>query len=140
MPRTYIRKIIREKIKKVAGGACEYCKAIRAYSSSPFAIEHIVPIAKNGSNKFENLAYSCNNCNLSKSIAIAALDPVTKQKVFLFHPRNHIWENHFKWTADFLKMEGLTPTGRATIIQLKTNRLENINLRTVLLGIAHPPD
>ncbi len=139
MPREYIQKTIRDKIKKAANNACEYCKAIRTYSSSPFAIEHITPVAKKGSNKFENLAYSCNNCNHAKHTATSAIDPITNNEVPLFHPRNQIWQNHFKWTADFLVMEGLTPVGRATIIKLKTNRLENFNLRTVLVGIAHPP-
>jgi len=139
MPREYIKKNLRDKIKKVANGACEYCKAIRAYSSSPFAIEHIIPVVKKGSSKFENLAYSCNNCNQAKHIAISAIDPITKKNTPLFHPRKHLWKNHFKWTSNFLKMEGLTPTGRVTIHQLKTNRQENLNLRTVLIGIAHPP-
>lgn len=140
MPREYIAKTIRDKVKKKAKGACEYCKAIRVYSSSPFAIEHIIPIAKNGSNLFENLAYSCNNCNLSKNTATAGFDLITEKEISLFNPRTQNWKNHFKWSADFLKMQGLTPIGRVTIAKLKTNRIENINLRTVLIGIVHPPD
>lgn len=139
MSRKYIKKTTREKIKKGANGACEYCKTIRAYSSSPFAIEHVIPLAKKGSNAFENLAYSCNNCNLAKNIATSAIDSVTNIEVSLFHPRKQVWKNHFKWSNNFLKMQGLTPVGRATITKLNTNRIENINLRAVLIGIDHPP-
>lgn len=86
------------------------------------AIEHIIPIAKKGSNAFDNLAYSCYNCNHAKHIAISAIDPIRNEIVPLFHPRKQIWTNHFKWTTDFLKMEGLTPIGRATILKLQTNK------------------
>lgn len=140
MPREYIQKAIRDKIKKVANGSCEYCKAIRSYSSSPFAIEHIIPVAQNGSNEFSNLAFSCNHCNQAKHIATTAIDPLTNQAFPLFNPRKQIWKHHFKWSSNFSKMVGLTPIGRASILRLNTNRQENINLRTVLIGIVHPPD
>lgn len=65
---------------------------------------------------------------------------MTNQIVPLFHPRNDDWYAHFKWRDDFLIMEGLTPTGRATIIVLDTNNQEIINLRRVLIGHGHPPE
>lgn len=60
--------------------------------------------------------------------------------VSLFHPRKDNWKDHFKWSDDFLFMEGVTPTGRATIIRLKTNRTAIVNLRKILIGNGHPPE
>ncbi len=139
MPKTYISKKDKNHIIERSGRCCEYCKCLQDYSSSSFACEHIILLALNGNNDLDNLANACGNCNGSKHAAISALDPITNQIVPLFHPRKDNWNDHFKWSHDLLKMEGLTPTGRATIIRLKTNRQENLNLRSVLIGKGHPP-
>lgn len=79
-------------------------------------------------------------CNLSKATAIEAPDPVTGENAPLFHPRQHDWTEHFAWTEDYLHIEGLTPTGRATVERLHLNRPEVVNLRWVLSGYGfHPP-
>jgi hypothetical protein len=70
-----------------------------------------------------------------------ALDPVTDQIVPLFHPRKMSWDKNFTWNADATKMLGITPTGRATIDLLQTNRDGVVNMRRVLTIMnEHPPD
>lgn len=140
MPRPYIRKAILKELDNLAKGYCEYCKCIEDYIPGRNAIEHIIPIKLGGSSELENLAKACDACNGSKHIATTAHDPVTNQIVSLFHPRKNKWNNHFKWSKDLLKMEGITPIGRATIIRLKTNRIETVNLRSILIGHGHPPN
>ncbi|MEM9850206.1 MAG: hypothetical protein AAF847_20105 [Bacteroidota bacterium] len=50
------------------------------------------------------------------------------------------WSTHFKWNEEEVEAVGLTPTGRATINTLQLNRIELINLRTLLKSIGeHPP-
>lgn len=87
-----------------------------------------------------NLARACQACNGSKYTATTAIDPISGEEVPLFHPRKEDWNDHFKWTTDLLRMEGISPTGRATIIRLKTNRPALINLRQLLINNGHPPD
>jgi hypothetical protein len=58
----------------------------------------------------------------------------------LFHPRRDRWGDHFAWNADFTRIVGLTPTGRATVEKLQLNRVGVVNLRRVMLIAGlHPP-
>jgi hypothetical protein len=58
----------------------------------------------------------------------------------LFHPRVDRWVEHFAWSDDTTLLIGTTPTGRATVEELKLNREAVVNLRRVLAGAQlHPP-
>ncbi len=73
-------------------------------------------------------------------MSVSAADPLTGTTVPLYHPRQDRWEDHFVWSADFLAIWGLTPTGRATVEKLKLNRETVVNLRRLLREIGeHPP-
>ncbi|MEO6759748.1 MAG: HNH endonuclease signature motif containing protein [Saprospiraceae bacterium] len=131
---------VRHQIFKQANDCCEYCKNQRAYSTAPFSVEHILPLSKQGSSGLENLALSCPACNGHKYNKQAALDPLTRKVVPLFHPRTQIWEEHFVWDEQRTQVLGLTPIGRATVKCLKMNRVESVNLRMVLVAFdRHPP-
>jgi len=105
-----------------------------------FNIDHIIPLDNKGTTSLDNLALSCGGCNSAKSNKLTAIDPVTKQIAPIFNPRKQDWVEHFAWSDTFLKMLGLTPTGRASIKLLKLNRKGVINMRklTMLIG-EHPP-
>jgi hypothetical protein len=79
-------------------------------------------------------------CNLVKGARIDALDPVTGQRLALFHPRRDRWIEHFGWSENFLEVEARTATGRVTILALDLNRRKLQNLRRALIAIEeHPP-
>lgn len=133
-------KKIKEAVNERAFGCCEYCQVFANFSPSPFSIEHITPKSKGGKHDLSNLAQACNGCNWFKATKVEGIDIESNTLVPLFHPRQHVWSEHFTWSDDFLKVIGLTPTGRATIISLKLNRVELINLRFALVAIGvHPP-
>ena len=135
-----ISKTLRSRVANRASFLCEYCKAPKNYSPSPFDVEHITPTSRGGNSDFDNLAYSCNGCNCLKSNKIAAVDPVNNTDAPLFHPRHDEWLDHFAWDVSGLIIIGTTPTGRATVALLKLNRPELINLRSLLAMIGkHPP-
>ena len=140
MPKIYLPKTTQDALDQLANECCEYCKQLQKYLTSTLQNEHILPLFLGGKTELPNLAKACDTCNGSKHIAIEALDPITNQAVPLFHPRNENWHDHFKWSGDLLKMEGLTPIGRATIVRLKTNSSAHINIRRVTIGKGHPPD
>jgi hypothetical protein len=48
-------------------------------------------------------------------------DPETQQEVPLFNPRLMQWADHFVWSANGLKVVGITPIGRATCHRLDIN-------------------
>jgi hypothetical protein len=58
----------------------------------------------------------------------------------LFHPRQHLWREHFIWSTDRLHVIGLTPIGRATVEALELNRERAIRIRTADVAVGrHPP-
>ena len=58
----------------------------------------------------------------------------------LYHPRTHVWLEHFAWSDDFTLLVGLTPTDRASVEVLQLNREGMVNLRRALHTLAeHPP-
>ena len=86
-----------------------------------------------------NLAYSCQGCNNRKFTSVEALDPLTREGVPLYHPRQHQWSDHFIWDADFALILGITPIGRATIAKLQLNRRGVVNLRRALRQLEKHP-
>lgn len=86
------------------------------------------------------MALACGGCNGHKYTKITGIDPVSNQEVPLFNPRKDIWEMHFQWSADNLKMIGITAIGRATINTLHLNRENVVNLRILTsMTNEHPP-
>lgn len=140
MTKPLSRAALRRLVIARAHGCCEYCLSQMRYSSHSFALEHIVPKKRGGKTAPGNLALSCQGCNDHKYTKIRARDPLTGKLAPLFHPRRHLWSEHFTWSADYLEIFGLTPIGRATVVALQLNREEVVNLRRILLAFdEHPP-
>lgn len=99
-----------------------------------------MPRSRGGPTSQENLAFSCQGCNNAKYTKVEAVDPVTRERVPLFHPRNQSWEENFTWNEDYTLVVGVTPSGRATVAALDLNRPSLVNLRRVLYAMGeHPP-
>jgi hypothetical protein len=128
------------QVAERAGRRCEYCLSPAGYAPDSFAVEHIVPRVRRGRTVLSNLAYSCQGCNNHKYTHTDAFDPVSGERVGLYHPRRHRWRKHFTWSEDFTRIVGLTPMGRATIERLQLNRASVVNLRRLLRAVGeHPP-
>jgi hypothetical protein len=128
------------QVKERAKNICEYCRSQSAFSSQPFAIEHIKPFIEGGKTVLSNLAFACQGCNGHKFTHTTGDDPVTRQEVPLFNPRKQKWNENFTWNDDFTLIIGKTPTGRATVETLQLNREGCLNLRRALFAFGkHPP-
>lgn len=135
-----VSKKKRNEIEKRANGLCEYCKLPHNLSSSLFAIEHILPISKGGTDETNNLALACQACNNSKYNKTEAFDILSQKTTPLFNPRKNSWSEHFAWNKDFSEIFGLTATGRITIETLKMNRKRTVKIRKFLHLVGeHPP-
>ncbi|MDQ5770586.1 HNH endonuclease [Thiothrix subterranea] len=108
---------------------CEYCHAPEVIFNFPFEVEHIIPLALDGSSHGSNLALSCRSCNLYKSSHINGVDPETQRKVRLFNPRNDEWSEHFMVNTETAEIIGLTENGRTTVLQLKMNKPSQLAAR-----------
>ena len=81
-------------------------------------IEHIIPLAKGGSNDETNLWLACPLCNSHKGDKTEGADTLTGAIVPLFNPRTQSWWDHFAWADDGIRILGRTPIGRATVAAL----------------------
>jgi hypothetical protein len=121
----------REFVRSRAGRRCEYCGIHEDDDLVlPFHIEHIRPHKHGGRDEVDNLALACNHCNLHKGANLSGIDPATDSLVALFHPRQQRWYEHFRVTAG--RIDGLTATGRATVVVLLMNRSDRLELRRAL--------
>jgi hypothetical protein len=110
-----------------------------AFATQSFSIEHIVPRYRGGKTVLENLALSCQRCNGHKHTRVQGTDPVTKQVVPLFNPRQQRWQDHLAWSSDYTIVIGLTQVGRVTVKVLRMNRDGLMNLRRALFLLDAPP-
>ena len=118
----------RNLVRHRAGNRCEYCG--RRQSQSLLAtlhIEHVLPRKHHGGDGAENLALACIDCNLHKGTNVAGYDPVTGALTELFHPRRHVWSDHFEWQG--VVIVGKTAIGRTTVEVLQLNSADQLELR-----------
>jgi len=121
MARKHIPAALDQRIRLAARQRCGYCLSPQQLVMARLEIEHIVPLAKGGSNDEANLWLACPICNSHKADKVVGIDPETGTETALFNPRQQRWADHFRWTASGLYLVGLTSTGRATIVALHLN-------------------
>ncbi len=117
-----ISKRLVQQVRQRADQRCEYCQSPEWLTGQLCQIDHIQPRTNGGATALENLCLACAACNGFKLDRTTAVDPVSKQTVALFHPRQQVWSDHFEWNADQTEIVGLSVCGRATVIALKMNR------------------
>ena len=111
------KKLVRERAKFL----CEYCHSLEE-ASALFAIDYIIPQSLPGSSDDpDNLALACQRCNGYRYNFTTGIDPETGDIIPIFNPRKQKWSDHFLWSADGLKIIGITATGRATCNRLDLN-------------------
>jgi 5-methylcytosine-specific restriction endonuclease McrA len=91
MSRERIPKEMRQRVRDFAGDRCAYCRSPQHLVYGSLEIEHIVPRAKQGLDKEENLCLACRLCNNFKGVQTEAIDPITGQLLGLFNPRAQRW-------------------------------------------------
>jgi hypothetical protein len=126
----------RQQVRQRAGRRCEYCRFHEDHLPLwPFHLEHIVAEQHSGSDALENLAWSCQRCNLHKGTNLSGVDPDSGRIVRLFHPRKDHWNRAFTVENDG-RIRGLNAIGRATVWLLNMNSAERVEMRRILLDTA----
>ncbi len=132
---------LRRRVAQQARHRCGYCQTQEVVSGIPLTLEHLWPQAHGGSDEEDNLWMSCRLCNEAKGTRVEASDPDTGEVVRLFNPRTQVWAEHFAWNEAGTRMQGVTPTGRATIQALDLNSDLRVRSRTLWVEAGfHPPD
>jgi hypothetical protein len=127
---TATRALVRER----ANNRCEYCLLRQEYCDFTHHVEHILSKQHGGRDIAENLALACHRGNLRKGPNLTGIDPATGEIVPLFHPRRDRWSDHFVFQE--MRIEGLTPIGRATVEVLAMNDPRRLELRSELRALG----
>lgn len=120
---------LRARIRSAAANQCGCCLTSQAYVPWALEIDHIIPRAHGGTDAEENLWLACRACNLFKGQQSQGPDPVTGQRIPLFHPRRQRWGRHLQWSPDGTMIMGQTATGRATVVALCLNNFIAVTVR-----------
>lgn len=130
-----------DRVRRTADNRCGYCLSSQRYVMAKLEVEHIIPRALGGSDEEENLWLSCSLCNRYKGIQLEAIDLQTNKVVRLFNPRRQVWNEHFTWSSDGVRIIGLTETGRVSVDALQLNNEIAVEVRRnwVIAG-WHPPE
>ncbi len=136
----YISRKTQKKIRTQAKNRCGYCQSAQKYVLGPLEIEHVLPVAKGGTDEEENLWLACRMCNNFKGTQTQAYDPISGREISLFNPRTQSWAEHFSWDEDGTRIIGQTPCGRATVLALQLNHPIAIMVREQWVDAGwHPP-
>lgn len=119
MPRPYLSADVEQRVRQAARNRCGYCLSPQHLVMARLEIEHIIPLARGGTNQEDNLWLACPLCNRYKGDKIEAIDPESGQVAPLFNPRTQDWFSHFRWSEDGLRIIGLTDIGRSTVRALR---------------------
>ena len=122
---------LRQFVWARAGHRCEYCRLAQA--AAPFLtfhLEHVQAQQHVVDDSPDNLAMACPDWNRHKGPNLVTLDALTREIVRLFHPRQHVWEDHFAYIGAILT--GRSPIGEATIRLLQVNTVERVEMRAEL--------
>lgn len=137
---SFLPSVARREVARRGRHRCSYCQCQEQVVGALFTIDHIIPQALGGSDDLNNLCLACWDCNRLKRTHITGVDPLTKERVALFHPNRQEWEEHFVWADEGRHIVGLTPEGRATVEQLQLNRPILVSARTHWIRAGwHPP-
>jgi hypothetical protein len=142
MVRRAIPAEIDRRVREAARHRCGYCLSPQHLVMARLEVEHILPLAKGGTDDETNLWLACPICNGHKSDKTMAIDPDTGVAVPLFNPRTQTWAEHFAWSDNGIRIIGRTPIGRATVVALHlSDDPDALEVRSywVLAG-WHPPE
>ncbi len=132
--------VIRNSVAIIDQDQCAYCRTQTKIVGQALEIDHIMPKSQGGDDILSNLCQACMICNRHKAAKTMAIDPQTNKNASLFHPRRQQWSDHFSWSKDGVRILGLTPVGRATVIALHMNNDKVIRSRQIWVAWGyHPP-
>ncbi len=131
---------LRKRVREQAGDRCGYCRCAQRYVFGRLEIDHIVPMARGGTDDEDNLWLACWMCNRYKGAQTSAFDPQTGRAARLFNPRRQSWARHFTWSAAGTYVVGRTATGRVTVAALQLNNIIAVLVRREWVSAGwHPP-
>lgn len=114
----------RIKIYNKGKGRCAICGKFIPYDS--FTVDHIVPLAKGGTNEIDNLQVACGVCNIIKQ-DILPEDLMNKlTEIILYQMRNSYDENLWKRIRYLRRLQQRRKIKKVISVLTKNNRITSI--------------
>jgi hypothetical protein len=132
-----ISTALRQLVFDRAEGRCEYCLLSQSVAAHKHEPDHIIPRQHDGETHKGNLALACFRCNRYKGSNVGSFDPETGKLVPFYHPRLHIWSEHFQLEGAII--HPLTPEGRVTAKMLHFNDVDRVEERQRLIVVHMYP-
>lgn len=123
MSETHVPAAVRRHVAARAQWRCEYFGIAETDTWFGCEVDHVVSEKHEGSTIAENLAMTCVPGNRYKGSDVATIN-AEGNAVRLFHPRQHLWAEHFK--REGVRIVGRTVIGQATVNILKMNSPERL--------------
>jgi hypothetical protein len=134
---SYIPEQIRSYVIERAKGCCEYYRIHQDDSLYAHEVDHIIPEKHRGTTHEANLCLACLECNRRKGSDFASFDPETDDIALLFHPRQHVWQDHFRING--ARIIPISSIGRVTEFVLKLNTDMRLLSRQALVDAGRYP-
>jgi hypothetical protein len=135
---TRVNAALRRLVIQRAQNCCEYCRVSQLDRNLPYEIDHIIAEKHGGLTNEANLCLACYLCNGYKGSDISSVDWANSEEVVpLFHPRKHLWDEHFRLKAEVI--EPRTPQGRVTVFLLRLNSPDHLLERRLLIRLKRYP-
>jgi hypothetical protein len=131
---------LRRRVTETSRHRCGYCLTSQRVVGPLLEVDHIIPVARGGTDHEDNLVLACPMCNGHKADRVEALDPDSRVSVTLFDPNRQRWHEHFEWVDDGTVIRGRTPAGWATVAALAMNHPDNVTAGALWVAAGwHPP-
>ena len=136
----YVSVGLQAQVRARFANCCSYCQTDERLTAMRCEFEHIVPRSLGGATTFENLCLACSCCNRLKGDRVEFVDPVSEERIPMFHPQQEVWVDHFGWERESSLVVGKTAIRRATVAAFQMNREALVSMREmwVIFG-KHPP-
>lgn len=131
--RQKISEKLRFKIYRRDGFLCQYCR--KSCPEIELSIDHIIPLAKGGSNESDNLTTACIQCNRGKSDELVIRENISNystQTIFIDNPFPQCNTISYKGIMDFLDSDNNIIFRAITVYRP--------NEKTVKLETIRPPN
>lgn len=107
-PRRSFGPEVKREVWAMTHGRCYYC-GLRTNPFATFTIDHIVPLARGGSNDLRNLVPACRRCNFAKGVKL--IDEWTPARPFWFlsddYRDNYGFEHRYTiWDWEMSRIDG----------------------------------
>jgi hypothetical protein len=134
-----IPRPLRERVARMAGYRCGYCRTPENIAGFRLSIEHIIPEAKGGQTVEGSSGWHAMHAMNSRARTHPCTGSSHRETCPIVEPAASEVARSFFGSEDGTEILGLTPCGRATIAGLQLSRAELVAARSLWVQVGWWP-